>query len=250
MIDTATIEGQTAHRPWPKPGGPWIMFQSWRSLLFAHWALPAAALRSHVPSPLVLEEFDGSAWLGLTPFLLTGLHARGLPPLPGLSEFPEMNLRTYVRYGSRPGIFFFALDAANAAAVAAAKLVYRLPYRRAEMSMKLDGEWIRYRSRRVDEDAEFAGRYRPVGDMFEPSPGTLEHFLTERYALYTVLRSGRVLRGQIHHAPWRLRDAEVEIETNSVPAASGLLVGNGPVTLHYAERQDTLIWPPELADRR
>lgn len=241
-----TIEQETAHRPWPLPTTPWIMFQSWRELLFAHWRVPTDVLRALVPAQLELDQFEGSAWLALTPFLLSDLHARGLPPIPGLSEFPEMNLRTYVRYGGRPGIFFFSLDAANAAAVLTARATYRLPYQTADMRMRWDRGWFHYTSRRRDGDAEFVGRYRAIGEAREPVHGTLEYFLTERYALYSVLRNGRVLRGQIHHRPWLLQDAEAEIQQNTVPAAHGISVSQQPELLHFSSRQDTLVWPPEI----
>lgn len=244
---TDEIESDVAHRPWPLPEGPWIMFQSWRELLFAHWPVPAAALRPLVPAELVLEEFDGSAWIGLTPFRLTELHLRSLPPVPGLSAFPEMNLRTYVRVGDRAGIFFFSLDAASWLAVAGARTGYRLPYFKAEMHVESRDGWIHYRSRRRGESgAEFAGRYRPAGPVFRAERGTLEYFLAERYALYTVLRSGKVLRGDIHHRPWPLQRAEAEIERNTVPAAHGITLPEQAPLLHYSDRQDTLVWPPKL----
>ncbi len=243
------IEAAVEHRPWPLPSGPWLMFQSWRTLLFAHWAVPAAHLQAVVPAELTLEEFEGRAWVGLTPFRLTDLRPRGVPALPRLSTFPEMNLRTYVRVGDRPGIFFFSLDAGSRLAVLGARAFYRLPYRRADMSVGSDNGWITYRSRRRSgPEAEFVGRYRPVGEAFEAEPETLEHFLTERYALYTVLNDGSVLRGEIHHAPWTLRPAEAEIERNTVAGAHGIeLPGEAPL-LHFAARQDTLVWPPERLD--
>ena len=237
----------TRHRPWPLPAGPWVMFQCWRDLLFAHWALPAQALAPHIPPPLMLEQFDGSAWLGLTPFLIDDLHARGIPPIPGLSRFPELNLRTYVRHRERSGIFFFSLDAANAAAVLAARALYRLPYRNAAMTIDRDGEWIRYRSRRADGNAAFEGRYRPTGEEFEPQPGSLEQFLVERYAFHTVLRDGRVLSCDIHHPPWTLRVAEADIDLNTIPAAAGILMPDTPTLLYFSARQDTLIWPPDIS---
>lgn len=245
---TESMEEDVAHRPWPLPGGPWIMFQSWRELLFAHWPVPAEALRPLVPSALVLEEFEGSAWIGLTPFRLTDLHPRFLPAVPGLSEFPEMNLRTYVRVEEKPGIHFFSLDAASVLAVVGARLGYRLPYYPAEMRIERRDGWIHYRSRRSSGNgAEFVGRYRPVGPAFQAEHGTLEHFLIERYALYTVLGNGRVVRGDIHHRPWTLRRAEAEIERNTVPAAHGITLPDRAPLLHYAGRQDTLIWPPRSA---
>jgi uncharacterized protein len=241
------ITGAVEHRPWPLPTGPWIMFQSWRELLFAHWRVPAERLRALVPPPLEVEEMEGSGWVGQTPFRITDQRPRFLPPVPGFSEFPEMNLRTYVRFRGKPGIWFFTLEAASRLAVAGARTLYRLPYKHAEMRIERDGDWILYESRRTGELAEFVGRYRPVGPAFEPVPGTLEHFLTERYALFVVLRSGRVIRGEIHHPPWRIAPAEAVIETNTVPAAEGLALPEQEPLLHFAARQDTLIWPPQRA---
>lgn len=242
-----SIEAATEHRPFPMAGGPWVMFQSWRELLFAHWPVPRDLLRPLVPWQLELEEFDGSAWIGLTPFRLTDLHPRFLPPIPRLSEFPEMNLRTYVRVGDRPGIYFFSLDAASRLAVLAARIGYRLPYFDARMATRLHGGWIEYHSRRQRGDAEFAGRYRPAGDVFHAEKGSLEYFLIERYALYTVLRSGTVLRGDIHHRRWPIQHADVEIERNTVAAAAGIPLPNRLPLTHYAHRQDTLVWPPRVA---
>ncbi|MGH7481967.1 MAG: YqjF family protein [Longimicrobiales bacterium] len=222
------------------------MFQRWEDLLFAHWPLPASVLRPLVPEPLVLEEFGGSAWLGLTPFMLSRLHARALPPLPGVARFPEMNLRTYVRVGDRPGIFFFTLEAANRLAVLGARASYRLPYHHARMSVERLDDWTRYRSVRDDGAAEFSGRYRATGPTFVAEPGTLEYFLVERYALYVVLRNGSVLRGDIHHRPWRIRSARAEIERNTVPAAHGITLPDRDPVLHHSERQDTLLWLPRL----
>ncbi len=238
---------QVAHRPWPLPEGPWIMFQSWRELLFAHWPVPSEELRRRVPPRLVLEEFDGSAWVGLTPFRLTGLRPRCLPPLPALATFPEMNLRTYVRVGERPGVYFFSLDAGSRLAVAAARALYRLPYHHAEMRVEARDGWIHYRSRRGEEGGpELVGRYRPTGPVFLAAPGTLESFLVERYALYAVLRNGKVLRGDIHHPPWPLQPAEAEIRRNTVASAQGIALPDREPLLHFVARQDTLVWPPRL----
>ena len=237
---------ETAHRPWPLPQSPWIMFQSWRNLLFAHWPVSGEVLRALVPAALELDEFEGRTWVSLTPFLLTDLRARGVPAIPRLSQFPEMNLRTYVRVGDRPGIFFFSLDAASLAAVMAARTMYRLPYRHAEMSIRTEADWIFYESHRRDGQADFVGRYRAKGAPFQSAPGTLEHFLVERYALYAVLYSGRVLRGQIHHGPWLLQAAEAVIERNTVGSASGIELTGDPALLSFSARQDTFIWPPEI----
>jgi uncharacterized protein len=249
-VDIGRILAQASHRPWPLPRAPWMMYQSWQTLLFAHWRLNADALRELVPQPLELDLHDGDAWVGITPFLLTGLHLRMIPPLPGVSEFPELNLRTYVRYGGRPGIFFFSLDAASTMAVAGARSFFRLPYRRARMELEteVDG-WTAFQSHRPGGEAAFTARYRSTGPGFTPEPGSTEAFLTERYALFTVLRNGKVLRGDIHHRPWILHPAEGEIEAARLAAAEGIRLPASKPVLHFSLRQDTVIWPPVPGER-
>jgi uncharacterized protein len=238
----ATLE-ETAHRPWPLPGGSWLMAQTWHDLLFAHWRVPIAAVREHVPPELPVDTFDGSAWVGVTPFRLTGLRLRAVPPAPLLSTFLELNARTYVTLGGKPGIWFFSLDAASRLAVAAARRAYRLPYFHARMSAEPEGEGLRYRSERLsarERPAEFAGRYAPAGGVFRAAPESLEYFLAERYCLYAV-DGGRVFRAEIHHPPWPLQRAGAELERNTMPPP-GIPIDGEPL-LHYAARQDVLIWP-------
>jgi uncharacterized protein YqjF (DUF2071 family) len=204
--------------------------------------VPEEALRPHVPDALSLETFDGGAWLGVTPFRLSALRVRGLLPLPVVSTFPELNVRTYVSLDDRPGIFFLSLDAASPLAVEAARLVYKLPYFRARMSVERSGDWLEYSSTRTDErghQARFRGRYRPVGTAAPAARGSREHFLTERYCLYT-LHEGSLHRAEIHHPPWRLQTAEAEIEENSMPPPDIEL--RGEPLCHYSERQDVVIW--------
>jgi uncharacterized protein len=237
----------TSHRPWPVSPGPWVMYQSWRLLLFAHWPVPATALRPLVPPPLAIDEMDGTAWVGVVPFLIEDARARGLPALPHVSRFPELNVRTYVRENGRAAVYFFSLDAARLSAVVGARSVYRLPYHLADMVIAEEPDaWVRFRSCRRSDRSEFRGQYRATGSVATPAAGTLAHFLTERYELVTVLRSGRVLRVHIHHVPWPLQPAEATIEVNTVARAASIELPDRPPLLHFSARQDTLIWAPEI----
>jgi uncharacterized protein len=227
---------QTEHRPYPLSSGRWVMGQTWLNLLFAHWRIASGLLRPHVPARLELEEHDGSAWIALTPFTVTGLRLRGMLPLPVVSQFLELNCRTYVRGADgRPGIWFFSLDASSRAAVAAARRIYELPYRHARF--ETSGDEVRVHA---EGGGEFRAVYRGAGEPAAPEPGSLEHFLTERYCLYA--RDGGV-RAEIHHTPWPLQPAEATVEHWGVAPIEVEL--EGEPLCHYSARQDVVIWSPE-----
>jgi uncharacterized protein YqjF (DUF2071 family) len=237
---------QTAHRPGPLPRGLWVMFQSWHELLFAHWPVRADDLRRHLPPGLDLDLFDGRAWLGVVPFRMSGVRLRGMPPLPGLSAFPELNVRTYVRHGEQRGVWFVSLDAANRLAVRAARRWFNLPYFEAEMELVERGSEIACRSLRTHRGAppaEFRARYSPVAPVQRARPGTLEEFLTERYRLFALGPRG-LSCSEIHHHPWPLQRARADIAANTMAQASGLLLEGPPLELHFARRLDVLIWAP------
>jgi uncharacterized protein YqjF (DUF2071 family) len=227
------------------------MAQRWNRLLFAHWPVQLDVLRPLVPPPLVLDLYAGTAWVSITPFYLSHLRPRGLPPLPWASEFPELNVRTYVTVGGKPGVYFFSLDAGSAVAVSAARALYHLPYFRASMSAEeaSDGS-VHYRSNRTHSGApaaEFDAHYRSTGAVFESKPGTLDHWLTERYCLYAVDR-GAAYRAEIHHIPWPLQPAEAEIGRNTMAEAAGLTLAPQPPRLSFTTRLDVVVWLPERLD--
>ena len=238
---------RTEHRPYPLPSGAWILRMRWLDLLFMHWPVPEASLRPLIPPVLELETFDGSAWLGITPFRMERTRPRFLPAVPWLSNFPELNVRTYVTAEGKPGIWFFSLDAGNPIAVRLAHATFSLPYFDAEMSSRVSDDEVRYSSVRTHKGAppaRLAGSYRPVGQPFESRPGTLEDFLTERYCLYSADTRGRVWRGDIHHWPWPLQEAGAELEELEMTAQIGVTLPDTEPILHYARRLDVVAWPP------
>jgi uncharacterized protein len=223
------------------------MKQTWHDLLFAHWPVSPDQLRPLVPQELPLDVFDGQCWVGVVPFCMSGIRARWLPPVPGLSSLPELNVRTYVTYNGKPGVFFFSLDAASRAAVWGARTFYHLPYFYADMkSGDLNGT-IQYFSSRKRRPAELECSYRPMSAVRQRDKSSLEHFLTERYCLYTVY-AGQVYRCDIHHMPWPLQDAEASIARNTVAAAAHIRLPEIRPLLHFARRLEVLIWPLRRAD--
>jgi uncharacterized protein YqjF (DUF2071 family) len=223
------------------------MAQSWHDLLFAHWPVDAEKLCALIPGRLEIDTFDGQAWLAVVPFRMTGVRLRGTPRVPWFSAFPELNVRTYVTCGGKPGVWFFSLDAGNSLAVSIARAWFHLPYFRARMSCTEQGGWIHYHSVRAHRGAPsgmLVGRYRPNGEIFSPQRGTLEHFLTERYCLYSASGRGHIFRGEIHHSPWALQVAEADFTGNTLAGAAGVPLPLRQPLLHFAKRQDVVAWRP------
>lgn len=223
------------------------MFQRWTNLAFLHWPVLASDLSPFVPAGWELDLYLNRAWLGVSPFTIEGARPRGLPPLPGASSFPELNVRTYVRVNGVPGVMFFSLDAGSRIAVEGARIAYGLPYLYANMRSRTQGDVTTYQSTRLDTRgpaASFEARYAPLGPVLRHVPGSLEHWLTERYYLFAHSQ-GRTWRAGIHHLPWPLQDATATIATNGMVTAAGIPLDHAEPLVHYAKRLDVLIWPPQ-----
>jgi uncharacterized protein YqjF (DUF2071 family) len=239
-----SIFDQTSHRPWPMPTRRWAVAMRWHDLLFAHWPVKAEVLRPFIPAALEVDTWDGWAWVGLVPFRMTGVLPRPLPTVCSFA-FRELNVRTYVRGGGKNGVWFFSLDAASRVAVRIARSWYRLPYYDAAMNVEDFGDNIKYDSRRTHRGAppaELQIEYRPTSDVFQAQPGTIEHWLIERYCLFSAGRRGNAGCGDIHHAPWPLQMAEAEIRKSTMLEALGIPTPGDKPLLHFARELEVVAW--------
>lgn len=230
------------HRPWGLPQGAWQWRQSWQDLLFCHWPVPVSSIRHLVPEPLTVQEFDGVSWVGLVPFRMAGVSHRFLPDVPGVSAFPELNVRLYVEYEGRPGVWFLSCDATSPVAIWAARTFFHLPYLAAKMTAFEDRGSFRFTSERKQENAVFRGVYRDTSRPYFAEAGSLAHWLTERYCLYAKAPNGNLYRTEVHHLPWSLQDAELSLEENSVVASHGIQVSGPPSLIHFSRRIDVVVW--------
>lgn len=232
------------------PSRSWAGRMRWCDLAFLHWRVHPDAVRSLIPSGLEVDTFDDFAWVGIVPFRMEGVRGRGMPPVPTLHAFPEVNVRTYVRGAGRAGVWFFSLDAASRLAVRGARYLYNLPYFDANITVSRDGEDVLYQSTRTHRDApaaKFVACYGPAGPVGEPIPGTLEHFLVERYCLFMHDRRRGLGLLDVDHSPWPLQPGAAEIEINTIARASGVHLPNDPPLVHFARELDVRAWTRQPA---
>jgi uncharacterized protein YqjF (DUF2071 family) len=229
-----------------------VMIHHWRRLTFLHWRYPAQTVQALLPDGLTVETFDGSAWIGLIPFLMRGVRPPYLPALPWLSQFPETNLRTYVRGADgRSGIWFFSLEAARLPAVLAARGGYGLPYFWSEMAVATAGRELVYHSRRRwpgPAGARCDARIE-IGDAYaEEGLGPLDHFLTARYRLYSTL-AGRCVTAPAEHGPWPLHRAALVSLDQDLTQSAGLPAPHGDPLVHASPgvRVRIGLWSPVRA---
>lgn len=225
----------------PSLHGPWTSFQRWKNLALLHWKIDEQRVRHLIPVPLELDTFDGAAYIGIVPFTMEGVRARLLPSVPRYSSFPELNVRTYVKYKGISGVYFFSLDASRRLFVWGGRRFYKLPYFPSHMIVGVHDDRVSYELARIGGDVAFKARYWPTSDVFQSSPGSVEEFLTERYCLF-VADGTNVGRCDIHHERWPLQHGHVEIEQNTMLTPYGLSV-SGPPVVHYAASIDVRIWP-------
>ena len=225
----------------------------WREVLFAHWQVDASLLRPHLPEGLELDVFDGRAYVAAVPFLMEDTSPRFTPAGPGLHAFPELNLRTYVKADGKPGVWFFSLDAGQKFAVRMARRLFHLAYFDARFEVRLEDR-VAYSAERTHEGAagaRFEATYRPSGLVYQSIFGSLEHWMTERYCLYSADAAGNVYRGEIEHAPWPLQAAEAEIRVNTLGDWLGIPLSGQPDFVHYAKSINVHAWmiAPALTHR-
>ena len=214
------------------------MRQTWSDLVFIHWEIDPRALRELIPPSLEIDTFDGTAWIGLVPFDMRGVTPRFVPAIPAVSDFPEINVRTYVTYKGKPGVWFFSLDVPNPLAVVAARGLFHLPYFLAKMQVSRRNGRIEYAARY--DQRVFEASYEP--NRREPVQSTaFARWATERYCLYAASRKGRLFRGEIHHRPWPIQVADLDVRENTY-LRSFDVKSQHPEVL-FSRSIDVVVWP-------
>jgi uncharacterized protein YqjF (DUF2071 family) len=258
FVTAGSLLYSVEHRPWMPPDAHWLFSQSWNDQLLAHFAMDPPTLRRLVPDALTLDLYDGVAWLTISPFCTSHMRPSGIPPLPGISFFPQVNLRTYVTMQDKPGLLYLSVDAANLSAVWFARVFFRMQYWHS--SIQVSGatievrnpkeRTIHFRSARLhgpatsSGPAKFDAIYSPEGERERVRRGSLDEFLTERYCVYSWNRD-KYYRTEVHHQPSVLQGVNVELHANSMADPFGLVLPPKPDLCHFSRSLKMLAWAPE-----
>ena len=240
---------EDGHLPFPMPNRSFALSQEWRDLTFMHWKVDPERLKPHLPDGLEIDFFQGDAYVGVIPFIMKNVHPRGLPSVPGISTFAEFNIRTYVVKDGQPGVFFLTLDVKSLVTCFYAPRAYGLVYRYAKAKVKRQGETLHWKSRRSSDGVQLIGSSTFKGSIQTATEETLEHFLFERYCLYTE-HKGCLRRAYVYHRPWNFHEAEVNLETNSLLESYDMgLDVLAPDVVHYSNGLPVKTWSIEVAER-
>ena len=252
-LDRPQPHDRPHQQPDKRPPGRLAGHHTWSNLLFVHWRVDPEQLAGLLPDSLQLDTFDGSAWVGLVPFHMSGVRPWWSPPVWGVSSFPETNVRTYVTApGHDRGVWFFSLDAGSTLAVKIARRFWHLNYFRADLDIARRGDFIEYAGRRRDGDASYSLSVQPgqpAGTAADDAasghavPGTLEDFLVERYTLYTTTPAGRLLSGRVHHQPYGIRHASINRITQSMLVTNRIAVADEPDHVLFSEGVNVDVFP-------
>ena len=233
------------HRPYPLPNKIWVMKQIWRDLLFIHYEIDPEQIQKKLPKGLEVDCFEGKTYIAIVPFHMTGIRPRFLPSLPYLSNFAELNVRAYVHKKGKRGVWFFSLDAANPIAVEIARSFFYLPYFNANIHFTENSHKIIYTSIRKDKrgkNAKLLLEYEPISEVYFSQKGSLENWLTERYCLYSTDSRGNIYRGEIHHPPWPLQKAQMNLQENLMLLSHDLSILPQEPILHFSKYIEVAIY--------
>ena len=238
------------HLPFAMPNRSFLLSQEWRHLTFMHWEVSIEKLQPHIPDGLEIDLFDGKAYVGTIPFLMKNVRPRLLPAVPGISTFPEFNIRTYVKKNGKAGVLFLTLDAQSRVTCFHAPRKYGLPYRYAKCKISVDGDLYKWKSRRISDGAMLEGQCRSKGELMQAEKGSLEEFLFERYSLYTNHKN-KIHMAYTQHNPWQYKQGEAVITENSLTEIYDLGIDVlNPEHVHMSDGVHVHTWPIQVLEEK
>lgn len=236
------ILAQTEHRPWKIPEESWMYYQEWNHVLFLHWEVEPELIKELLPKGIELDLFQQKAWISLVPFTMQRIRPSFLPDFAPISNFHEVNLRTYVKRDGKSGVYFFQIESEKWISTCLAKKLSGLPYEKAQIKRKIKGEDQFYQLRNNAKGFRFSTHFKTKSRTTPKNP--LELWLTERYCLY-VEQGPHCYRYDIHHVEWQLDQVELT-DLNANYNIADFSLSSAPNLCHYSPGVQVLAWKKTL----
>ena len=241
MNEIDELLGTTSHRPWDLPIGPWRYYQEWNNTLFLHWNVPASELIKVIPKGLPLDTFNGEGWISLVAFTMERTKPRYLPSISAISNFHEVNVRTYVNKDNKGGVYFLSIEAEKHISCFVAKLLSGLPYIKSRIDFQTKSNPRKYSSTNTNNDFQLDINFSVGESIVEKSD--LHTWLTERYCLY-LDEGQKVFRYQTHHKPWALNEVKIS-DLNTQYKIGNISLQRKPDLVHFSQGVKVVAWRRE-----
>lgn len=239
MTTVAKILNNIAHRPWPLPAGQWQYYQEWNNALFLHWSVPVEMLKPLIPDSLHLDLHDGKAWVSVVAFKMEKIRPKGLPTIPFVSDFYEVNVRTYVTKDRKPGVYFLNIEAQKTISAFIARKLSGLPYEKSSILTSSVGDTISFKSSNKLKGFKLEADYQVKENIAGKS--ILDYWLTERYCLYLEEKSS-LYRYEIHHDEWEINSVNIKRLDIDYGIAGLAIKSTKPALIHYSKGVQVLAW--------
>ena len=231
----------TTHRTWALPAGKWAYYQEWNHVLFLHWKVSARELQTLLPAHLTLDLYEGTAWVSLVPFTMEKMRPNGMPAFTPISNFHEINVRTYVTAEGKPGVYFLNIEAQKYLSAYIARKTSGLPYEKSVIKRAINHSQHTYTSTNQVKAFQLNAAFETGSPITHKPP--LNTWLTERYCLY-LGDNGQLYRYQIHHHPWELQEVQIKNLTTAY-AIGNISLHTPPDLAHYSKGVQVIAWKRE-----
>lgn len=232
------ILNEVSHRPFEIPKGNWIYYQEWNRALFLHWVVPFELLRNYVPSNLSLDTFEGNCYISLVAFTMEKLRPNFLPSIGYISDFDEINVRTYIDNDKKKGVYFLNIEAGKTISAFIAKAISGLPYEKAKIKRTRNI----YNSNNLKKGFNLNAEFEIKEEITEKTE--LDKWLTERYCLY-LEQENKLYRYDIHHKEWEINKVNIKSLKINYKIGEIELKNREPNITHYSQGIKVIAWKRE-----
>lgn len=238
-LSPSEILNYTSHRTWKNPNINWSFYQEWNKAIFLHWEIEKEIVEKWIPSGVKIDTYNGKAWISLVAFTMENIRPRLLPAFSPISNFHEINLRTYVIKENKPGVYFLNIEAQKWFSAYISRKISGLPYQKSDITHDIKEKKLFAHFKKKGFNLEIDYK---IGNLIADK-NALDVFLSERYCLYLDLNN-EIIRYEIHHLPWQINELTcTKLKTNYF--IEDIDLNRKPDLIRYSEGIQVLAWKQE-----